>query len=131
MARTEVANHPGSVLVIEGTARWPWAFGEDPAVTLIFGPGFNTGYAPVGSQHGVLLMPASYAESGFSTTWLTKRLRSTTRVVTIAYAGFTGLPEHKVILHALQARCFSVTKVSKVNEYTVTVLERTSATCAQ
>ena len=67
MARTEVANHPGSVLVIEGTARWPWAFGEDPAVTLIFGPGFNTGYAPVGSQHGVLLMPASYAESGFST----------------------------------------------------------------
>ena len=131
VARTEVANHPGSVLVIEGTARWPWAFGEDPAVTLIFGPGFNTGYAPVGSQHGVLLMPASYAESGFSTTWLTNRLVHTTRVVTIAYAGFTGLPEHKVILQALRARCFGVTKVSKVNEYTVTVLERTSATCAQ
>ena len=52
-------------------------------------------------------------------------------MVTIAYAGFTGLPEHKVILQALRARCFGVTKVSKVNEYTVTVLERTSATCAQ
>ena len=76
-------------------------------------------------------MPASYAESGFSTTWLTNRLVHTTRVVTIAYAGFTGLPEHKVILQALRARCFGVTKVSKVNEYTVTVLERTSATCAQ
>lgn len=130
-ARAQQASHPGTVLVVEGTARWPWAFGEDPGVTLLFGPAFNTGYAPQGHQRGVLLMPTSYAETGFSTGWLTSRLANTTRVVTIAYSGFPGLPEHKVILNALEQRCFKVTKVTTVNEYTVTMLTRSTGTCAQ
>jgi len=123
VARTMVAAHPGTVLLIEGTARWPWAYGEDPNVTLIFGQGFNTGYAPVSSRTSVVIMPASSAETAFSARWAATHVAGASNLVTVAY-NFPGLPEPTLIADALHRDCWVPGIPRKVTTYTVTPWHR-------
>ena len=119
VARTMARDPHGSVILVEGTARWPWAYGEDPKVTLIFGQGFNTGFAPVSGSKSVVIMPASSAERAFSATWAATHVRGASRVVTVAY-NFPGLPEPTLIATALRRDCWFPGRATKITTYTVT-----------
>ena len=117
-----------AVILVEGTARWPWAYGEDPGVTLRFGQGYNTGYAPVSSVKGVIIMPASSAETGFSAARAAKQVNDAKSLVTVAYE-FPGLPEPKLVADALRASCWEPGVSKKVTTYTVTAWHRVG--CSQ
>lgn len=122
LARHEAARSHATILV-EGTARWPWAYGEDPSPQLLFGQGYNTGFAPVSSQPGVVIMPASYAESAFSATAAVEALGATRAVVTVSY-DFPGLPEAEAVAKALEAAGFTAGRAAAVNRYRVTTWSR-------
>ena len=118
-ARAMVAGKPKSVILVEGTARWPWAYSEDPNATLRFGQGFNTGYAPVSGTPGVVIMPASSAETAFSAGWAARHVAGATTLVTVAY-DFPGLPEPTLVADALRRACWTPGTPTKITTYTVT-----------
>jgi hypothetical protein len=122
-ARALVRGKPHAVILVEGTARWPWAYGEDPSSTLIFGQGFNTGYEPVSGTPGVVIMPASAAETAFSAAWAPEHVKDATTLVTIAFA-FHGLPEPELIADALRRDCWVPGKARSFDPYTVTPWHR-------
>ena len=122
-ARSMVHGKANAVILVEGTARWPWAYGEDPNVTLLFGKGFNTGYAPVSGTAGVVIMPASSAETAFSASWAPAHVRDASTLVTVAY-DFPGLPEPSLIAEALRRSCWSEGMPRKITTYTVTPWHR-------
>jgi len=118
-ARAMVAGTPNAVILVEGTARWPWAYGEDPNVTLRFGQGYNTGYAPVSGTPGVVIMPASSAEAAFSAGWAAQHVAGASALVTVAY-DFPGLPEPSLVAAALRRACWTPGVPRKITTYTVT-----------
>ena len=122
-ARSMVHGKAHAVILVEGTARWPWAYGEDPNVTLLFGQGFNTGYAPVSGTAGVVIMPASSAETAFSASWAPEHVRDASTLVTVAY-DFPGLPEPELIADALRKACWASGAPRKITTYTVTPWHR-------
>ena len=119
MAHELIRGKDRAVILVEGTARWPWAYSEDPKVALLFGQGFNTGYAPVSGTTGVVIMPASSAETAFSAGWAAAQVKRASHLVTVAY-NFPGLPEAQLIASALRRDCWFAGVPRTVTTYTVT-----------
>lgn len=78
-AHNMVAN--GGSVIIEGTARWPWAYYGARQLSIKFSSLYNTGFAPVSNDPKVVLMPGSSIEGGYSPSAAVAALNGATSVL--------------------------------------------------
>ena len=78
-AHSTVAN--GGAVLIEGTARWPWAFYGARTLTIRFSPLYNTGFAPVSGDQGIVLMPGTSIEGNYSPSRAVSALKNAATVL--------------------------------------------------
>jgi len=113
---------PGTVLLVQGTARWPWAYYEAPEVRLIFGPDFNTGFTPVSTQRNTLFSPHTADEPNFNPGAVVESLRLAERIVTVNYDDSTGLRDP--LQEALGRHCWVLQRHQVIDRYIVNVFVR-------
>ncbi len=89
----KASRQPGTMVLIEGTARWPWAYYVEPRIHLIFGPDFNTGFTAVSDVSSVVISPHTNVEPHFNPAAIVEDLRAAKRVVTLNYGDITGLTD--------------------------------------
>jgi len=113
---------PGAMVLVEGTARWPWAYYMEPTIRLAFGQSFNTGFTPVSSLPYVVISPHTIVEQRFNPGRVVEKLRSAKRVVTINYGDVTGLADP--LQTALVRHCWVPMSRHTYDRYIVTQLVR-------
>ncbi len=96
---TDTLQHGGTVLV-EGSARWPWAFYGAHQLSLKFSDQYNTGFAPVSKDSHVVLMPGSIIEGGYNANATIQRLNEAPYVLYIQSDDWPsmGYPLHAAAL---------------------------------
>lgn len=81
-AANDTLQHGGTVLV-EGSARWPWAFYGAHQLSLNFSDQYNTGFVPVSTDSHVVLMPGTIIEGGYNANATIRRLNKASHVLYI------------------------------------------------
>jgi len=71
----------GGTVLIEGSARWPWAFYSARQLSLRFSDQYNTGFAPVTQDSHVVLMPGSIIEGGYNANATIRKLHKASHVL--------------------------------------------------
>ena len=86
-----VARHlaGGGLVVIGGTARWPWAYYDAHPVVILHSDLYNNGYYPVSESPRVIVIPGSAIEGGYlaAAAAAARSVRGTCRPVLYVEAG--------------------------------------------
>ena len=116
-ARTVLSR--GGAVLVEGTARWPWALYETHDLAIHFSTQYNTGFAPISRDPHVVLMPGTSIEGGYDPKGAIAMLRHAPRVLYIQSDDWPGMSS-AVIQAALNA-CYDLapTQPKKVAGYTM------------
>lgn len=65
----------GGLVVVGGTARWPWAYYDAHRVVIRHSSLFNNGYTPLSDSPNVIVIPGSAIEGGYRAASLAAALR--------------------------------------------------------
>ena len=120
---------PGTMVLIEPGTRFVWAYEQDPAAKIIFGPTFNTGYSFASSNPRIVIVPNTPEEPHFSLAPSIAKLATADHLITVGYQ-IPSFPLDQVITkHALTAACWVQTSSRLVAQFQVATYERSGPGC--
>jgi hypothetical protein len=120
--------NPDVVVLIEATARYPWAYYADRSATLILGPSFNTGFSVASSRQRIIIAPTSFAEAADNYAGVIPRLSRATSVTALAYDS-PSPADHLRFQAAMSKACFTLKSETIRARYIVSRYKRTSPRC--
>ena len=113
----------GGNVIVEGTARWPYAYYSAKSLTLEFSPNYNTGFAPVvGSRH-IVVMRGSQIEGGYDPAAAVNRAYGPPVILTVRASDW---PTENPLASALIGSCYLRSTRSDVPGY---ILEWWTSRC--
>ena len=113
---------PGGTLLVQGAARWVWAYYEDPGAHLIFGQNFNTGFTVVSNRQKIIIAPHTQHEPGFNAEAIARTVSRSRHLVTLNFYDWTG--KHDPTGRALLRHCWKKTSQHLTDQFQVTTYER-------
>ncbi|MEI8050358.1 MAG: hypothetical protein WCI12_02860 [Actinomycetes bacterium] len=122
--------NPDVVVLIEATARYPWAYYADRSATLILGPSFNTGFSVASSRRRIIIAPTSFAEAAENYAGVIPRLSRVTSVTSLAYDSQSPA-DHLRFQAAMSQACFTLRGETIKARYIVSRYKRTSPHCSR
>ncbi len=101
----KVLNQYGAVLV-EGTARWPWALYGANDLSIRFSHEYNTGFAPLTRDKNIVLMPGTIIEGGYDPTGAIAKLNRAPIVLYVQTSDWPAMGHP--LARAAHAGCYSM-----------------------
>jgi len=121
-AAAQQLQRAGGTVLIEGTARWPWALYEASNLRIGFSADYNTGFYPVISDPQVVVMRGSKIEGNYSPTRIVSHLH---HAPTVLYVRADDWPQMgNPLADALRHDGYHVTRAWHVPGYLLETLTR-------